>query len=73
MSKLEKKWWFAAPVTFISAILTILLLNGAGVWPASGAAQWAVYFLCFVGLQRSVAFLGWLAFLVAAPTHKALN
>ena len=32
-----------------------------------GAAQWAVWFLCFMGLQRCFAFLGWLTVLVVSP------
>lgn len=73
MSKLEKKWWFAGPVAGISAVLAILLMQGAGLWMPQGAAQWLVYLLCFVGIQRSVALVGWLLFLIAAPRHDALS
>ena len=68
MSELERKWWFFIPVVILTAMSTILLLHAAGLPPFEyGAAQWAVWFLCFMGLQRCFAFLGWLTVLVVSP------
>ena len=68
MSELEKKWWFSLPVSMLTVMSTIGLLHAAGFPPFQyGAAHWAVWFLCFMGLQRCFAFLGWLAVLVVSP------
>ncbi|TXF97819.1 hypothetical protein [Massilia arenae] len=70
MSELERKWWFSAPVAILTVISTIGLLHAVGIQyePVQfSAAQWAVWFLCFVGLQRCFTFLGWLAVLVVSP------
>lgn len=68
MSKLERKWWFVSIVSVLTVISTIGLLHAAGLPPLRyGAAQWAVWFLCFVGLQRCFSFLGWLAVLTISP------
>ena len=68
MSKLERKWWFVSIVCVLTTLSTIGLLNAAGLPPFRySAAQWAVWFLCFVGLQRSFSFLGWLAVLAISP------
>lgn len=72
-SNLEKKWWFIAVVTAVSAFLTIMLMDHAGNWPVKGPAQWLVYGLCFLGISRCVSFIGWLATVLAAPNSKALN
>lgn len=73
MSKLEKKWWFILPVSLLSAMLASLLTRSAGIWPADGAAQWLVYFLCLAALWKTISFLGYLIILFAAPTSKALD
>jgi len=70
MSELERKWWFSTPVAILTVISTIGLLRAVGIQyePVQfSAAQWAVWFLCFVGLQRCFTFLGWLAVLVVSP------
>lgn len=68
MSELEKKWWFLLVVSFFTTFSTIGLLYTAGMPPFEySAAQWAVWLLCFLGLQRCFSFLGWLAVLLIAP------
>ena len=73
MSRLEKNGWFIAAVSSVTAVLTILLLHGAALWPARGVEQWVVYFFCFAGIWRCISFLGWLIVLIAAPSSKVLN
>lgn len=68
MSNLERQWWFFAPVTGISAWLTIQLLSVAGLsMGALSISQWLVFALCFFGVQRGLSFAAWLVFLVLAP------
>jgi hypothetical protein len=52
----------------LTVMSTIGLLHVAGFPPFQySAAQWAVWFLCFMGLQRCFSFLGWLVVLVVSP------
>lgn len=70
MSELERKWWFSIPVCVLTVLSTIGLLQAAGIQylpDQFNAAHWAVWFLCFVGLQRCFSFLGWLTVLVVSP------
>jgi len=70
MSELERKWWFSLPVGMLTMLATIGLLRAVGLpfLPFQyGVAQWAVYLLCFVGLQRCISFLGWLTVLIVSP------
>lgn len=73
MSELERKWWFVLVVSFLTTFSTIGLMATAGLPPFEySAAQWAVWFLCFMGLQRCFSFLGWLTVLAISPkTIKA--
>lgn len=73
MSELEKKWWFVLVVGFLTFLSTIGLLYAAGMPPFEySPAQWVVWFLCYMGLQRCFSFVGWLAVLVISPkTIKA--
>lgn len=74
MSELEKKWWFVLVVSFFTTASTIGLLYIAGFPPFEySAAQWAVWFLCFMGLQRCFSFLGWLVVLAIAPKKIAVE
>jgi hypothetical protein len=36
-------------------------------------AQWALYVLCYIGLQRGFSFAGWLLVLCLSPSSKALE
>lgn len=68
MVELEKKWWFVLVVSCFTTLSTIGLMYTAGLPPFDySIAQWAVWFLCFMGLQRCFSFLGWLAVLVVSP------
>jgi len=68
MSNLEQKWWFFAPVTGISAWLTVQLLSVAGMsMGALSNSQWLVFALCFFGIQRGLSFTAWLIVLAVAP------
>lgn len=68
MSELERKWWFVLAVSFLTTFSTIGLLYAAELPPFEySAAQWAIWFLCFMGLQRCFSFLGWLAVLLISP------
>jgi hypothetical protein len=68
MSEIERKWWFTGPVAGVAVYLAITLLAAAGVPIAHyGAYQWMVFFLCFVGIKRTLSLLIWLVLLCAAP------
>lgn len=68
-STLERKWWFAGPVTGLAAILAIMLAGAAGLQQPFSAAQWLLYLLAFFGIQRSLSFAGWLLALWLAPAY----
>jgi len=68
MSELERKWWFQSIVSVLTMASTIGLLHAAELPPFRySAAQWVVWFFCFVGLQRCFSFLGWMAVLIVSP------
>ncbi|WP_137172377.1 hypothetical protein [Massilia sp. HP4] len=68
MSELERKWWFQSIVSILTMASTIGLLYAAGLPPFRySAAQWGVWFFCFVGLQRLFSFLGWMTVLIVSP------
>lgn len=68
MSELERKWWFVCIVVCLTTMSTIGLLYAAGFEPFRfSAAQWVVWFFCYLGLQRCFTFLGWLTVLVVSP------
>ena len=73
MSKLEKKWWFVATISFLATLFTIALMQSAGVWPVNGFAQWLVFFMCFAGCWRCLSFLGGLIVVLVSPKSKALD
>ncbi|WP_374361807.1 hypothetical protein [Pseudoduganella danionis] len=66
-SKLERKWWFIAPVTALAAVLTNFLVSAAGLIQPYNSAQWLLYVLAFVGIQRAMSFALWLLVLCVAP------
>lgn len=66
-STLERKWWFAGPVTGVAALLASMLAGAAGLQQPFSAAQWLLYLLAFFGIQRSLSFAGWLLALWLAP------
>lgn len=70
-SRLERKWWFAAPVAVLAVLLTQYVMNAAGIVRPYNFSQWLLYFLCFAGLQRGFSFAGWLLVLCLAPSSEA--
>lgn len=69
MSEIERKWWFLGPVTGIAVYLSFTLLGAAGLTIARyGAYQWMVFFLCFVGIKRTLSLLTWFVLLFTAPS-----
>ena len=73
MSALEKKWWFSLPVTLLSLLLTLFITSHAGL-PLPGnfnGAQWILYLVLALGLQRCFSFLGWLLVLFVSPSTAA--
>jgi hypothetical protein len=72
-SRLERKWWFAAPTGALAVIVTVYLLDSAGIRSPYNFAQWTLYFMCFAGLQRGFSFAGWLLVLCLSPSNKALE
>ena len=69
-SRLERKWWFAAPVAVAAVLLTQYVMNAAGIAHPYRVSQWVLYFLCFAGLQRGFSFAGWLLVLCLAPSNE---
>jgi len=69
-SRLERKWWFAAPVAALAILLTLTVMDGAGIARPYNFSQWLLYFLCFAGLQRGFSFAGWLLVLCLAPSSE---
>jgi len=67
-SKLERKWWFLLPVSALAAFLTAYFMESAGVKQTYNFSQWVLYTLCFVGLQRGLSFVAWLAILAVSPS-----
>ncbi|MDQ2990028.1 MAG: hypothetical protein M3R60_13085 [Pseudomonadota bacterium] len=68
MSKIERKWWFSGPVSGLAVYLSFVLLAAAGMPIARyGPYQWLVFFICFVGIKRTLSVLTWLILLCAAP------
>jgi hypothetical protein len=72
-SRLERKWWFAAPACALAAIVTAYLMESAGIPRPVNFAQWTLYLMCFAGLQRGFSFAGWLLVLCLSPANKALE
>jgi hypothetical protein len=72
-SKLENKWWFAAPVCVLTTFVATLILDRAGIGFPDSVWQWLVAFCCYFCIGRSFSFLGWLAVLLIAPSNEALD
>jgi len=74
MSKLERKWWFVSIVSVLTMTSTIGVLYAAGLPPFRySAAQWVVWFFCYVGLHRCFSFLGWMTVLIVSPKTITLE
>ena len=57
-TRLGRKWWFAGLLGFLSALLTLPLLQAAGLRSLDNWAQWLVHFLCFGAIWRGLGFAG---------------
>lgn len=73
LTGLGRKWWFAGLLGGLSALLTLPVLSAAGLAQPGNWAQWLVYFLCFCGVWRCLAFAGWFALLLVSPSSKLLD
>ncbi|GGY36608.1 hypothetical protein [Pseudoduganella albidiflava] len=73
MSNLEKKWWFIGTVSFLTALVTLPLLDSAGIFPTSGAAQVVIALICFHTIFRLLSTAARFAFLFAFPSSKLLD
>lgn len=73
MSRLETRWWFSLPVTMFSVLLALFITGQAGFPELSGfnGAQWILYIVLMVGLQRCFSFFGWLLVLMVLPSAAA--
>ena len=72
-TRLGRKWWFAGLLGFLSALLTLPLLQAAGLRSPDNWAQWLVHFLCFGAIWRGLGFAGWLALVLIAPSSSLLD
>jgi hypothetical protein len=70
MSALERKWWFVGLAAALSSFGTNLLLDSAGMprFDSGNVARWLVHTICFIGIWRCVAFIGWLIVLMISPS-----
>lgn len=73
LTSLEQKWWFAGIRAGLSALVTLPLLQAAGLSSAGDWAQWLVHFLCFYTVWSAIGFLGWFVIMLAAPSSKLLD
>lgn len=73
MSNLEKKWWFVGTVSLVTALLTLPLLDSAGIFPITGVAQFVVGIICFHAIFRLLSTAARFAFLFAFPSSKLLD
>ena len=72
MSSLERKWWFIAPVAFLSVLLSFRLLSAAGMpLGAFTASQWIVFFLCCFAVSRLLTFVARIVILRVSPRARA--
>ena len=69
-SKLEKRWWFELPVFVLAALFTSHLMDSAGITSPYEFSGWAIYVLCFAGLERGLSFALWLVALSVTPSDK---
>lgn len=72
-SKLERKWWFATPISVLAVFLTAYVMNSAGIPHPYNFSQWVLYLLCLTGLQRGMSFAIWLLVLCFSPSDEALK
>jgi hypothetical protein len=72
-SQLERQWWFIAPVSALAVLLTMYVMRSAGIVHPYNIAQWILYILCAVGLQRGLSLAGWLLALWVAPSSALLK
>jgi hypothetical protein len=72
-SQLERQWWFIAPVSALAVLLTMYVMRSAGIVHPYNTAQWILYILCSVGLQRGLSFLGWFLVLWVAPSSAIMK
>lgn len=49
------------------------VMRSAGIVHPYNIAQWILYILCSVGLQRGLSFTGWLLALWVAPSSELLK
>jgi uncharacterized membrane protein len=72
MSKLERKWWFSGLCAVVAALGAFLLFQAAGYSLPFGVdgtlAQYLVFILCVLCLQRLVSLTLWLLVLLFAPS-----
>lgn len=73
MSNLEKKWWFVGAVSFVTALVTLPLLDSAGVFPTTGIAQVIIGLICFHTIFRLLSTFARIAVLFAFPSSKLLD
>lgn len=73
ISKLDRTWWFAMPISFLAAFLTLYVVSSAGIAQPYSFSQWFLYFMCFLGIHRGLSFLGWLLVVLMAPQSKVLE
>ena len=69
-SKLERTWWFSAPINGLACLATFYVLNNAQVPRPYHFFQWVLYALCFVGFARGLSLTGWLLVVILAPSDK---
>ncbi len=74
MSKLERNWWFIAPVLAITIATTTKLFIEAGIqFDNLNLYRWSIYFICLIGMEYIVSNVLKLVLLFINPTLSKLN
>lgn len=62
-TKIERTWWFRTLCAALAAMASVKLMALAGIATPYHFSTWVLFGFCLFGLQRLIAFTGWLVIL----------